>query len=176
MEASPALAAIATMRAAYDELAGLELDTLTHPELLSVLGDLETLTRRLPTQSHRILTRLAAEASPVQFGATSWREVLSGRLRISRAEARRRLADATELGPRTALTGQPLDPTLAGTAAAQAQGSIGAEHVRIIRAFFDGCRTGWTSAPGSRPRPPWCRPRAGWIPTRCARPPNACWR
>ncbi len=137
MEARPALAAIATMRAAYDELAGLGLDTLTHPELLAVLGELETLCRQLPTQSHRILARLTAEASPMGLGATTWRDVLTGRLRISRAEAGRRLAEASELGPRTAVSGQPLDPKLGATAAAQAVGAIGAEHVRIIRAFFE---------------------------------------
>ena len=137
MEASPALAALAAMRTAYDELAGLGLDTLTHPELLAVLGELETLCRQLPTQSHRILARLSAEASPVALGATTWRDVLTGRLRISRAEAGRRLAEASELGPRTAVAGQPLDPKLGATAGAQAAGAIGAEHVRIIRAFFE---------------------------------------
>ena len=137
MEASPALAALAAMRTAYDELAGLGLDTLTHPELLAVLGELETLCRQLPTQSHRILARLTAEASPVALGATTWRDVLTGRLRISRAEAGRRLAEASELGPRTAVAGQPLDPKLGATAGAQAAGAIGAEHVRIIRAFFE---------------------------------------
>jgi len=50
MEASPALAALATMRAAYDELAGLGLDTLTHPELLAVLGELDG----LPRHDHRL--------------------------------------------------------------------------------------------------------------------------
>jgi Domain of unknown function (DUF222) len=61
--------------------------------------------------------------------------VLSNRLRIGRGEARR-LDEADDLGPRTAITGEPLPPVLPNVAAAQAAGMIGAEHLRIIRRFF----------------------------------------
>ena len=62
--------------------------------------------------------------------------MLSARLRISGTEARRRLEEADDLGPRTALSGEPLPARLAETTAAQARGQIGAEHVRMIRRFF----------------------------------------
>jgi hypothetical protein len=62
--------------------------------------------------------------------------VLANRLRIGRSEASRRLDEAADLGPRTALTGEPLAPVLPTVAAAQAAGIIGAEHVHIIRRFF----------------------------------------
>ena len=61
--------------------------------------------------------------------------MLSNRLRIGRGEARR-LDEADDLGPRTAITGEPLPPVLPNVAAAQAAGMIGAEHLRIIRRFF----------------------------------------
>ena len=35
------------------------------------------------------------------------------------------------------MTGEPLEPVLSNTAAAQRRGEIGAEHVKIIRRFFD---------------------------------------
>ena len=35
------------------------------------------------------------------------------------------------------MTGEPLAPMLTNTAAAQRRGQIGAEHVQIIRRFFD---------------------------------------
>jgi Domain of unknown function (DUF222) len=63
--------------------------------------------------------------------------VLVQRLRIGGREARERLAEAEELGPRRAFTGEPLAPRLPQTAQRQAAGQIGAEHVRIIRKFFD---------------------------------------
>jgi hypothetical protein len=133
MSSGPVLAAVAALRAAYTELAALPVDALTHPELLTVLDGLESLNRQLPTQSHRIIARLAAEASPTQLGAKNLREVLTQRLMISKAEATRRLRDAEQLGPRTSFSGEPLEPVLAKTAAASGQGRIGAEHVRIIR-------------------------------------------
>ena len=34
------------------------------------------------------------------------------------------------------MTGEPLEPVLTNTAAAQSRGQIGAEHVKIIRKFF----------------------------------------
>ena len=125
------------MTAAIDAVVDLPIDTLTHPELLTALGALETALWRVPAAAHRILARLDAEASPVELGATSIAAVISERLRISRDDAHRRFKDARHLGPRRALSGEPLAPKLTHTAAAQAKGLIGPEHVRIIRKFFD---------------------------------------
>jgi hypothetical protein len=137
MELRPVFTAIAAMRTAYAELGAASIDTLTHRELLLAQGELETLARQMPTQSHRLIARLGAEANPVELGAKSLRDVLRDRLRIKGADARRRIEGAADLGPRTALSGQALPPRLALTAAAQADGLIGADHVRIIRRFFD---------------------------------------
>ncbi len=111
---------IAAMRAAHDALAGCDIDALTLDELLAAGDELQTLTCQLPTQSHRILTRLQAEATPKEMGAKSWRDVLAIRWRISSGEAHRALTQAALLAPRRTLTGQPLPPVLAATAAAQA--------------------------------------------------------
>ena len=46
---------------------------------------------------------------------------------ISGADAGRRLAEATQLGTRRTVTGDPLEPELPATAAAQARGEIGAD-------------------------------------------------
>ena len=63
--------------------------------------------------------------------------VLADRLRITRAEARRRIDDGPPIWRlRRALTGEPLAPKLEHTAAGQRAGLIGVEHVRIIRRFF----------------------------------------
>ena len=130
------LAALDTFEAAFDTVAEASLDRLTHRELLDVQHRLHTLTNRMPTVEHRIIARLTAEASPVELGAKSLREVLRDRLHISGKDATRRLADAGDLGPRTALSGEVLAPVLPLTAQAQGAGVIGAEHVKIIRGFF----------------------------------------
>ena len=108
---------------------------LTHHELLTQLDRLKSVTWALPAVEQRIVARLAAEADPKALGATSLANALATRMRI--CEARRRIADTEQLGPRRALTGELLEPRLISTAAAQARGEIGPEHVRIIRNFFD---------------------------------------
>ena len=106
--------------------------------MLDIKDRLECGYRRQATVDHRLTRELTCQASPIDLGGKSFTDVLSTRLRISKDEARRRLQEAEDLAPRTALGGQPLEPRLPNTAAAQARGDIGAEHVRIIRKFFAG--------------------------------------
>jgi hypothetical protein len=120
---------LAMLHAGYATLAAASMDPLTVTELLEVGDGLETLTRQLPTQRHRMLSRLQAEATPKALGAKSYKNVLATRWRLSTAEAGRRLSEAALLGPRRCLTGEPLQPVLPATAAAQAHGAITTEHV-----------------------------------------------
>jgi hypothetical protein len=122
--------------AAFNAVADLRFDALTPAEQLGALDRLERIARRLPALEHPLLAGLR-RTSAIELGAPRWPDVLSIRLRISRSEARRRLADAENLGPRTSLSGEPLEPLLAATAAAQSAGTIGAEHVRIIGKTLD---------------------------------------
>ena len=128
---------VAALRAAHDALAACDLDLLTRTELLAVADELETVACQLPTQRHRVLARLQAEATPKEMGAKSWRDVLTTRWRISSGEAHRRLTEAELLGPRRSFTGEALAPVLAATAAAQAHGLITGEHVEVIGRAID---------------------------------------
>ena len=92
--------------------------------------------RRLPAMTHRLVAALA-EVPTEELGEPTLAAALSTLLRISKAEAHRRIHEAEDLGPRAAVTGEALEPVLAHTAAAQRRGDIGAEHVKIIRRFFD---------------------------------------
>ncbi|MBY0290903.1 MAG: DUF222 domain-containing protein, partial [Mycobacteriaceae bacterium] len=112
MLATPVQVAMAALRSAHESLAACDLEMLTHRELLDVLDGLETLNCQLPTQWHRALARLQAETTPKELGAKNWKDVLRIRWRISATEANRRLAEAQVLGPRRALTGEPLAPVL----------------------------------------------------------------
>ena len=131
------VAAFDELDAAFDKVAALSYDAPTHPELLALMNRLETLSRRLPAVDHQIINRLAAEADPKVLGGTTLADVLATRLRISEKEAGRRIEEAGDLGPRATIIGEQLEPKLPKTAAAQERGEIGAEHVRIIRKFFD---------------------------------------
>ncbi|MEB4208319.1 HNH endonuclease signature motif containing protein [Mycobacterium sp. 94-17] len=118
-----------------DRLCALSFDTLTTPERLRKLERLETLARRLRAPSYQLINQVGEQADSVELGGRlSW--ALAERLHITRAEAGRRIAEAADLGPRRALTGAPLAPVLAATAAAVRDGVIGADHIVVIRRFF----------------------------------------
>jgi hypothetical protein len=121
--------------AALDRLCEFSFDVLTTPELLRTLERLERGARRQRTPQHALINQLDAQASEAELGGTL-RSAMADRLRITKAEASRRIADAEDLGPRRALTGEPLPPLLSHTAAAQRDGLIGDGHVKEIRTFF----------------------------------------
>jgi len=125
---------IAAVGEAFDDLLSEPLDGSTG-ELTAAAHAWECLERRLPAMRHRLVTALSRVPAE-ELGEPSLASALSTLLRISRTEANRRIHEAEDLGPRTAMTGEPLAPVLSNTAAAQLHGQIGPEHVKIIRQFF----------------------------------------
>jgi hypothetical protein len=130
------LAAYDDLDAAFDKVLGLSFDAITESEKLNLQNRMERNLRRAPAVEHRLISSLVAEADPKALGGTSWAEVFATKLGISKGEAKKRIRRAELLGPRQALTGEPLAPKLPNVAAAQARGQIGPEHVRIIEKFF----------------------------------------
>src|SRR6202000_1272142 len=116
------------------DLLELSFDVLTTPECLASLQHLETETCRLPVAGHALINQLSRQASETELGG-KLAHALANRLRISRAEAGtlapawptrvrisreeagRRIHEADDLGPRQSVTGEPLPPRLAATAA-----------------------------------------------------------
>jgi len=131
------LAVVARWEQAQADMAGLCFAGLTAAEVLAIQKRLEHGYRAQPAVDHQLIHQLIAQATPAELGANSWPKVLSEALRISTDEAKRRIKQAELLGPRTAMTGEPLPPTLPNVAAAQARGQIGSEHVRTIEKFFN---------------------------------------
>ncbi|ORB83413.1 hypothetical protein B1987_05765 [Mycobacterium kansasii] len=129
------VAVLDRLDADVDELIEMSFDALTTPERLRVLERLERVARRLPVAEHALINQIVEQASEEELGRRL-PAALATRLRITRAEASRRVAEAAELGDRRALTGEPLAPQLSATAAAQRDGHIGAAQVRVIRDFF----------------------------------------
>ncbi|KAO17221.1 13E12 repeat family protein, partial [Mycobacterium tuberculosis H2300] len=113
--------------AELDRLDEVSFEVLTTPERLRSLERLECLVRRLPAVGHALINQLDAQASEEELGGTLCC-ALANRLRITKPDAALRIADAADLGPRRALTGEPLAPQLTATATAQRQGLIGEAH------------------------------------------------
>jgi hypothetical protein len=95
----------------------------------------EQMRRWQPAVEQVLINQLAEQAAPTELGG-KLASVLADRLRISRAEASRRIHEAADLGQRRALNGEPLEPVLTATAEAQRNGELGAGHVAVIRSFW----------------------------------------
>ena len=131
-------AAFDRVRAAFDALAAHAdepTELWTTGQRREQLTRIEALARMLPGLAHELINQLAADATGEELGG-SLSHALANWLRITRHDAARRIHEAADLGPRRALTGEPLAPRLQATAAAQQRGSIGGEHVQVIRGFF----------------------------------------
>jgi Domain of unknown function (DUF222) len=123
------------LRAAHKRARDLTFDVLTTPERLAVLENLEQMRRAQPAIEHALINQLAEQADPTELGGTL-AAALANRLRITRAEASRRVHDAADLGERQALNGEALPPVLPATAEAQRNGDLGPSHVAVIRGFW----------------------------------------
>jgi hypothetical protein len=123
------------LKAGMKRAVDLTFDVLTTPERLAMLQNCEEIRRVLSAVEHPLINQLAAQADATELGG-KLPAALANRLRISRSEASRRVHEAADLGERRALNGEPLEPVLPATAAAQRNGDLGAGHVAVIRSFF----------------------------------------
>ena len=115
--------------AVLDLLRGMEsASRIVHSVLLDALAEVDS-------------RRLAAQA-----GFRSTAALVGDLVHLSRTEARLRVEQATKLGVRRALTGEPLAPELPETAAALVAGEIGPAHVRIIIEIMDAVPASTSSA------------------------------
>ncbi|AGP65749.1 hypothetical protein OEM_42140 [Mycobacterium intracellulare subsp. yongonense 05-1390] len=129
--------------AEVDRACALVLDALTVQQQLAVLERCERLRRRIPAIEHPLLNSLARQTPSQELGG-GLAHALTERTLISRHEASRRITEARDLGPRHGLTGEPLPPVLAATAAAQRAGDLGAGQLAVIRKFYHQL-PGWVS-------------------------------
>jgi hypothetical protein len=123
------------LEAGYKRALDLTFDVLTTPERLAVLEKFEGFRRQQPAIEHLLINQLSEQADAAELGG-KLAPALADRLRITRADASRRIHEAADLGDRTALNGEPLEPVLPATAEAQRNGELGAGHVAVIRSFW----------------------------------------
>ncbi|WP_418002453.1 DUF222 domain-containing protein [Mycobacterium sp. PDNC021] len=119
--------AYAAYEAATARLASLDYTGLDVRTLLALQSRRETLKCAAEAVDHQILAAAQTQATAKEIGAKDWPEVLHVRHRIGRGEACRRVRDCGNLGPRSAITGEPLGPVWELVAAALAEGAINGE-------------------------------------------------
>jgi hypothetical protein len=139
-----ATAAFNTLDDALETALGLNGEMLHNRERLAMLQRYEQVRRRLTAGEHPLINQLARDATPDELGG-KLSHAIADWTHTSRAEVGRRVREAADLGERRALTGEPLAPVLAATAAAQRDGRLGREHVAVIRRFYHQL-PGWVDA------------------------------
>ncbi|MCV7287198.1 HNH endonuclease [Mycolicibacterium wolinskyi] len=136
---------LAALRAAIAGVRDLPWGSLPEADLLEVCAGVQEVRNLVPVVEHAAISALSESTTPAAIGAKSWPEALRIRLRISGTEARRRVRDAMNFGPRRSVTGEALTPVRAATAAAQAGGWLTADHVDELETFFTKCPD-WVNA------------------------------
>ncbi|CCK62144.1 Conserved protein of unknown function, possible maturase [Mycobacterium canettii CIPT 140070017] len=127
------MVAFDALDAAVAAIGELNFEVLEPAARLRALQRLETCRRRQVALSHDIIAGLARQ-DPADIGGPT-HKVIADWLRISCAEARRRVRDVTQLSPRFTLTSQQLPPQLPATAHQWRQGLLDGEHLRVIQTF-----------------------------------------
>jgi hypothetical protein len=102
-------------------------------ELVGALTAFETQMRQIYARMLDTLSELDSRGEATKFGYSNTAALLMHTLRVSRAEARQRLAQAEQLHDVTTPTGAVIEATMPLTAKELAKGAIGAGHVEVIQ-------------------------------------------
>lgn len=135
LDRQAATARFDALDAALEEILDSNFEALRPDEQLVLLERVERVRRRLPAIEHPMINSIAHQASPEELGG-KLSHAIAEWASITRGEASRRIGEAADLGPRYGLSGESLPPVLAGTAAGQKQGNLGAGHVQVLRRFY----------------------------------------
>ncbi|MEO7260143.1 MAG: DUF222 domain-containing protein [Jatrophihabitantaceae bacterium] len=127
---APVLAA--ALPAAVAQLAGCSFSGLVDDDLLEVVRLAERARRQLEALDHVLIAKPESRNLAGRYVLRGPKQLLSGLLNLSPSESGTRVRHARELGLRTSLTGEPLEPLLPATAAARAEGSITSRQVEVI--------------------------------------------
>jgi hypothetical protein len=126
--------ALSAVDAAAEALGALDWDALPIRDRLEALDRLETVRRRTAATGLDLVGSVDRSGDQALGGVAA--RVIADVVRISPAEARRRIRDAGQLQPRTTLTGDSLPPALPATAKAWDAGLLDVEHLRAIQTFI----------------------------------------
>ncbi|OBI24367.1 maturase [Mycobacterium sp. E1386] len=126
-------AALDALDTAVARIGNLNFAALSPVVRLRVLDAMETSRRRQIAFGTDVIAGLANE-DPGDVGGPV-HKVIADWLRISYADACRRVRDARQLSPRLTLTGQELPPELPATAQAWRNGVLDGQHLRVIQGF-----------------------------------------
>jgi hypothetical protein len=118
--------------------------------LVAELGALETRLHSTWAQILSVVAEIDSRGTAATVGYPTTTELVRAVARVPLGEARARIAAATDVLPRSGLTGAPVEPKLTATAAAVAEHAIGAADVRVIRSILTRIPRTWVMTSGPR--------------------------
>jgi len=124
---------VAVLRDTATALLRADLTAPTDTDFLTALADLERVTRQLSTaMTSRMIIETRSRSITERTGFNATTRFLKGFLRLSGADAHRRVHDAQNYGPRPTVTGESLPSWHPHVTAGQDAGDIGVEHTQKI--------------------------------------------
>ncbi|ATL69746.1 HNH endonuclease signature motif containing protein [Nocardia terpenica] len=126
-------AALCALEAGAGQVSKVRTDALSNRDRLTMLRRVETVLRALPAVGLELVSQMNEQWDTSDFATNNLVDTLADGLRITPAEARARWRAADDLAHHTSFTGEVLAPPLPATAQAQADGTIGPAHVKIVR-------------------------------------------
>jgi Domain of unknown function (DUF222)/HNH endonuclease len=137
MDGRQTASALELLRAAVDALIATELAAIPAAEVTGLLAGVEVQRRRLEAVDQRIIAEVSERGIAGEYARTSPADLLVNLLRVTPREARARVERSIDLGPRRAVTGQPLEPVFPAVAEAVAAGEISAAHTDVVTSCLD---------------------------------------
>ncbi|MGN5237749.1 DUF222 domain-containing protein [Rhodococcus sp. SJ-3] len=123
---------LVALDAAIEGLLTEPLTGLSESDVVEALQRMEVSLRKAAAVGHRLIVESVERSIPAHLACRSINDFLVSTLRISGADAAKRVKGATKTGTWHTLSGEPMDATLPATAAAGREGAIGPDHVAAI--------------------------------------------
>jgi len=136
---------IQVIAACVDEVRS-SLSGLEDAAMLELLRGVESASRIMHSVLLDALAEVDSRRLAAQAGFRSTAALVGELVHLSKTEARLRAEQATKLGARRGLAGEPLAPELPETSAALAAGEIGPAHTRVITEIMDAVPASVTAA------------------------------
>ncbi len=140
---------------AVDGLLGHDFTGLSNDDIAEVLQRMETSLRKASAVGHRLAVETVERRIPEELGCRSVSDFLSGTLRISAADAARRVKGAKEVGTWHGADGRDMAEELPATAAAIRSGAIGPDHAAAVAKVMRKVPYGVGFARAPSPRRSW---------------------
>ena len=129
---SPVVGAVSDLESAIDQLAELNLTTLSDEDCVRLVDRLEVASRRLQSAGLPVLRQVVVRRAYSKLGCSSPAAMLTSLARLRPGAARARVEAMDALTPSVTPSGEVVDARFPNTAEALREGVIGLDHAGVV--------------------------------------------